>query len=244
MKPQCDSCELHRHTGSPTATSQPFFFWTHAQFKPRADTVVRVGDKIATSPGCTLSLRLPLLLLLLLPLLRYRAPAASSGLAPAGKPAPPATPAPPRPPPVSDRDASFCGQEEPAAPAARLLSESHFIEARKHIKQPHQAATQHQLTRTSLSGPAAGETLAPERALSLTLSLNSQRLERLSDTPDSRVRVCARARVNQCASLRVSWTLLKVCMGEHGAPPADTHNDSTKVQQSRIVTGEVGGVGG
>lgn len=71
-----------------------------------------------TLPGCCRrSLLLPFLPPLLL-LLRHRAPAASSGSVPAGKPVLPARPAPPRPPPASDRDASWCGHGEPAAPAA------------------------------------------------------------------------------------------------------------------------------
>lgn len=63
-------------------------------------------------------------------------------------------------------------------------------------------------------------------------SFNSQKRERFSDTPDSRKRVrwCARACycIRVCVSLRESWTLLKVWLGEHGAPPGDIRNYSTK----------------
>lgn len=81
-----------------------------------ANPPAQVSTRRWSSPGWTPSLRL-------LSRLRSRAPAASSGSAPAGKPAPPATPAPPRSPPASGRDASFPGQGEPAAaPAAHARS--------------------------------------------------------------------------------------------------------------------------
>lgn len=131
QQPEGTTCILRWETGTPTAR------FSHTHSVNVAHTNSSTGSSVGTSPGCTRSLRLLLQLHPLL-LLRYRAPAASSGSAPAGKPALPATPAPPRPPPASDRDASFSGQEEPAAPAARLLSEPHFREARKQIKQPHQ----------------------------------------------------------------------------------------------------------
>ena len=137
---QRDNSELHRHTQSPFGNISDFSFG-HTQFKSLTHTHGRWGGRVSTSPGCTLCLRLPRLLHLLLR--RYRAPAASSGSAPAGKPVPPATPAPPRPPPASDRDASFSVQEEPAAPAARLLSESHFREATKQMKEPRWTADPH-----------------------------------------------------------------------------------------------------
>ena len=80
-----------------------------------------------SSPGWTQSLPL----LRLLSRLRFRAPAASSGSGPAGKPAPPATPAPPRSPPASDRDASFSGQREPAAARAALAAAVRSTSPRK-----------------------------------------------------------------------------------------------------------------
>lgn len=228
---QRDSSELHRRTLSPFRDISDFSFG-HTLSLSRSHTHSRWGGRVSTSPGCTLSLRLPRLLHLLL---RYRAPAASSGSAPAGKPVPPATPAPPRPPPASDRDASFSGQEEPAAPAARLLSESHFREATKQMKEPRRPALTH--THKCVRSRRRWNTGYRARALSHTHSQLSQRLERFSDTPDSRGRVRAYVRmclcVNQCVSPRVSWTLLEVWMGERGAPPADTHNCSTTGERNR-----------
>lgn len=164
-----------------------------------------------TSPGWMTSLHL----LRLLSRLRFRAPAASSGSGPAGKPAPPATPAPPRSPPASDRDASFSGQGEPAAAPAALA-------AVVRSTSPREARGSE---RTSASCGGVGKTPSAARAASLSVgpclshAHTSTRARCLQRSLGTRLTAtCARVfAVNQSA-----WVLDPPEGLKGGAPPADT----------------------
>lgn len=174
----CDSSPSNQHQ------SQTHINVIKTRIYTKTPSQVRTAHGLrCSSPGWTPSL----LLLRLLSRLRFRAPAASSGSGPAGKPAPPATPAPPRSPPASDRDASFCGQGEPAAAPAALA-------AVVRSTSPREARGSE---RTSASCGGVGGTPSAARVASLSVgpclshahtSTRARWLERFLGTPDSHVR--------------------------------------------------------
>lgn len=172
---QSDCCELHRHSGS------PFREHTHTHNRGGATVLHLVVRRLSTSRySCSYSGT------------ELRQPPPAQHQQVNQRPQPHQHRHGHRQPPTETLHFPVRrSRRRPAAPG--LLSESHLTEARKQVKQAQASGPRCANYRAQVRPVPLTARLQSARPPSLSLSLNSQGLERFSDTPDSRVHVCARA---------------------------------------------------